>query len=138
MPQPAYDADEEGRGRSEGRASLKVAGRKRGEGHLVEEEDAGLGEDGARDGHALLLAAAQADAALAHLGVEPLGKRLDELKRIRQLCSLLHLPPTTNSFTILLFTSFYFRRNKKRLHLLCIERPQEKNLIRIPNLLHMF
>lgn len=87
----------------------------RGEGYLVEEEDAGLGEDGARDGHALLLAAAQADAALAHLGVEPLGKRLDELKRIRQLGSLLHLPPTTNSFTLFLFVSFYFRRNERKI-----------------------
>jgi hypothetical protein len=37
--------------------------------HLVQQQNLGILQDGARDGHALLLAAAELDAALADLGV---------------------------------------------------------------------
>ena len=62
------------------------------QGHLIKQQDAGLCEDGAGNGHTLFLAAAQADAALAHLGVEPLRERLDEVKGVGQLGCFLHLP----------------------------------------------
>jgi hypothetical protein len=44
---------------------------------VVEDKDAGAAEDGAGDGGALLLAAGEGDAALAHRGVVAVGKRLD-------------------------------------------------------------
>jgi len=46
---------------------------------LVEYEDAGVGEDGARDGEALALTAGELDAALADDGVVAFGKTLGEL-----------------------------------------------------------
>lgn len=59
--------------------------------YLVQEQDAGLGENGARNGDALLLAAAEADAALAHLRAIALRKRADELMRVGQHGRPLHL-----------------------------------------------
>ncbi len=50
-----------------------------GAGGLVEDEDAGVGEDGAGDGDPLALAAGELDAALAYDGVVLLGKTLGEL-----------------------------------------------------------
>jgi hypothetical protein len=44
-----------------------------GAGGLVQQEHAGVADDGARDGHALLLAAAQLHAALANISVVPVG-----------------------------------------------------------------
>ena len=50
-----------------------------GAGGFVEDEDAGVGEDGAGDGDALALAAGELDAALAYDGVVLLGETLGEL-----------------------------------------------------------
>ena len=50
-----------------------------GAGGVVEDEDGGVVEQRARDGDALPLAARQRVAALAHLAVEPLRERVDEL-----------------------------------------------------------
>ena len=44
---------------------------------VVEDEDAGIADDGAGDGGALLLAAGECDAALADHGVEALGELED-------------------------------------------------------------
>ena len=49
---------------------------------LVEQQDFGVARDGARDRDALLLAAAQLHAALAHGRVVPLGQRRDERVRV--------------------------------------------------------
>ena len=49
-----------------------------GAGGRVEDEDAGVGEDGAGDGDALPLAAGEFDAALAYDGVLLLGESLGE------------------------------------------------------------
>src|SRR6478735_7672169 len=48
-------------------------------GGLVEDEDAGLGEEGAGEGDQLALAGRELDAALADFGVEALGQGFDEL-----------------------------------------------------------
>src|SRR4051794_27208694 len=48
-------------------------------GGLVEDEDAGLGEEGAGEGDELALAGRELDAALADFGVQALGEAGDEL-----------------------------------------------------------
>src|SRR5690606_24756675 len=52
-------------------------------GGLVEDEDARIGDDGARDGDALALAAGELDAALADDGVVAVVEALDELVAVR-------------------------------------------------------
>mmetsp|Transcript_9897 Transcript_9897/g.34497 ORF Transcript_9897/g.34497 Transcript_9897/m.34497 type:complete len:305 (-) Transcript_9897:1465-2379(-) len=54
-------------------------------GRLVEQQDLRVGEQGARDGHALLLPAAELHAALANLRVEPLRVGRHEARRVRLL-----------------------------------------------------
>ena len=51
--------------------------------HLVEQQDARLAEDGARDGYALPLAAGQAHALLADRRVVALREARDEVVRVR-------------------------------------------------------
>src|SRR6476646_3681247 len=50
-------------------------------GRLVEDQDAGLGEEGAGEGDKLALAGRELDAALADFGVETVGQGADELGR---------------------------------------------------------
>src|SRR5439155_4332129 len=58
-------------------------------GGLVENENAGVGKNGAGDGHALPLTARQLDAALAHHGVVSLRKLIDELVAVGNATGLL-------------------------------------------------
>ena len=55
---------------------------------LVEQDDGGRLEDGSRDGDALLLAAAQLQAALTNLSIVAVGKLLDEVRQLRAGCGL--------------------------------------------------
>ena len=52
---------------------------------LVEHEDLRVADERARDGHALLLAARQLDAAVADLRLEAVGERAHEVERVREL-----------------------------------------------------
>ena len=60
-------------------------------GRLVEQQDRRRLEDGAGDGDALLLAARELEAALAHLGVVALGREPDEIVDLREPRRLLDL-----------------------------------------------
>src|SRR5689334_8507430 len=51
---------------------------------LVEQQDRPVGEDRARDGDSLALAAGELDPALAQVGVELLRQALDEFQRVRR------------------------------------------------------
>ncbi|MNI74783.1 hypothetical protein D3C73_1308900 [compost metagenome] len=53
-------------------------------GGLVEQEDDGVLQDGAGDGHALLFAARQLQAALAHHGLVAVGHGHDQVVDVRQ------------------------------------------------------
>src|SRR5665213_1318359 len=59
-----------------------------GAGGLVEDEDAGVGENGARDGNALPLSSGELDAALADNGVVLVGEPLGELVDARDAAGL--------------------------------------------------
>ena len=57
-------------------------------GGFVEDQDRRVLEEDARDGEALLLPAAELDAALAHRRVEPFGQRGDKLVELRPACRI--------------------------------------------------
>lgn len=69
------------------RLGLAVQGRRR----LVEHQDRRVGQDSAGNGHALALAARNADAALAHHGVKATGQAIDKLGRVGQARCLANL-----------------------------------------------
>src|SRR5256885_17191383 len=60
-------------------------------GSLVENQDAGIGENGASDGHPLALTAGEAHAALADDRVVLLFERLDEFVAVRDAADSLDL-----------------------------------------------
>ena len=72
------------------------------DGHLVEQQDPGVLQDGARYGYPLLLAAAQLDAALAHLLAASQSPRQGLHIRIQQP---LHVHPHSCGFYIGVMTS---------------------------------
>ena len=61
-------------------------------GRLVEDQDARIFQQRARDRHALLLAAGELEAALADLGFVLLRKRFDEVVDVRRARGLDRLP----------------------------------------------
>jgi len=75
-------ARHQGQGLQDGLLRARVEGG----GGLVEHQDARPLQHGAGDGHALLLAAGQLQAALAHQGVVAMRQRLDEVVDLRQAC----------------------------------------------------
>src|SRR4029453_15994877 len=70
---------------------LLLGARVEGTGRLVEQQDAGVLQDGAGDRHALLLATRQFQAALAHGGLVTLRQSHDEVMDARQTRGLLDL-----------------------------------------------
>ena len=62
-----------------------LGGRIDGGGRIVQDQDARIGEEGARQGQPLALSAGERDAALADDGLVPLVEGLDELMRLRGL-----------------------------------------------------
>ena len=54
-------------------------------GRLVQHQDGGVREDGARDRYALALPAGQLDAAFSHQGIQPCGQAVDEFERVGEL-----------------------------------------------------